>query len=133
MNTRWEEMEQRLELFEVWIYEVKKAVLHLHNFAFLKVIRRRERDYFMIPHACGGLAKPKSKPALRALSFLLSLAPASEFAALGPIKIPTVVGFDLVLRRERDSNPRTCYSQRFSRPPHSTALPSLRRKCKCAR
>ena len=29
-------------------------------------------------------------------------------------------------RRERDSNPRTFYSQRFSRPPHSTALPSLR-------
>ena len=29
-------------------------------------------------------------------------------------------------RRKRDSNPRTCYSQRFSRPPHSTALPFLR-------
>lgn len=29
-------------------------------------------------------------------------------------------------RRERDSNPRTFDSQRFSRPPHSTALPSLR-------
>lgn len=28
-------------------------------------------------------------------------------------------------RRKRDSNPRTCYSQRFSRPPHSTALPFL--------
>ena len=34
-----------------------------------------------------------------------------------------------IWRRERDSNPRTCDSQRFSRPPHSTALPSLRRKC----
>ena len=31
-------------------------------------------------------------------------------------------------RRVRDSNPRTCYSQRFSRPPRSTALPTLRRK-----
>ena len=31
----------------------------------------------------------------------------------------------LVLRRERDSNPRTLSGQRFSRPPHSTTLPSL--------
>ena len=30
------------------------------------------------------------------------------------------------LRRERDSNPRTCNSQRFSRPSQSTTLPSLR-------
>src|SRR5690348_4271623 len=36
------------------------------------------------------------------------------------------------LRRERDSNPRRCYPQRFSRPPHSTALPSLRRKYRFA-
>src|SRR3712207_532339 len=28
-------------------------------------------------------------------------------------------------RRERDSNPRRLAPQRFSRPPHSTALPSL--------
>ena len=28
-------------------------------------------------------------------------------------------------RRERDSNPRIVAHQRFSRPPHSTALPSL--------
>ena len=31
-------------------------------------------------------------------------------------------------RRERDSNPRTFDSQRFSRPPRSTTLPSLRGK-----
>ena len=30
------------------------------------------------------------------------------------------------VRRERDSNPRTCYSLRFSRPMRLTALPSLR-------
>ena len=30
-------------------------------------------------------------------------------------------------RRERDSNPRRCYPQRFSRPPHSTALPFLQK------
>ncbi len=29
-------------------------------------------------------------------------------------------------RRVRDSNPRTLTSQWFSRPPHSTALPTLR-------
>jgi hypothetical protein len=45
--------------------------------------------------------------------------------ALITMKPALVAGFQ---RRERDSNPRTCYSQRFSRPPHSTALPSLRRK-----
>ena len=28
-------------------------------------------------------------------------------------------------RRERDSNPRYLSVQRFSRPPHSTTLPSL--------
>ena len=29
------------------------------------------------------------------------------------------------MRRKRDSNPRTCYSQQFSRLPHSTTLPFL--------
>ena len=42
-------------------------------------------------------------------------------------KKPTtnVVGF--LLRRKRDSNPRTCYSQQFSRLPHSTTLPFLQK------
>ena len=35
------------------------------------------------------------------------------------------VGFSMLWRRERDSNPRRFHPQRFSRPPHSTALPSL--------
>ena len=34
--------------------------------------------------------------------------------------------FYLRMRRVRDSNPRTCYSQQFSRLPQSTALPTLR-------
>ena len=34
------------------------------------------------------------------------------------------------MRRVRDSNPRTCYSQQFSRLPQSTALPTLRCKSK---
>ena len=36
-------------------------------------------------------------------------------------------GAPFVWRRERDSNPRKLSLQRFSRPPHSTALPSLRK------
>ena len=32
----------------------------------------------------------------------------------------------IIWRRVRDSNPRTCYSQQFSRLPQSTALPTLR-------
>ena len=31
-----------------------------------------------------------------------------------------------IQRKDRDSNPRTCYSCRFSRPVHSTTLPSFR-------
>ena len=45
-------------------------------------------------------------------------------------KMPLIGAPCSFLRRERDSNPRTCDSQRFSRPPHSTALPSLRGKSK---
>ena len=36
--------------------------------------------------------------------------------------------FFIILRRVRDSNPRGCYTQRFSRPPQSTTLPTLRCK-----
>ncbi len=49
-------------------------------------------------------------------------------------KKPAVVSFMFDYggrkRRERDSNPRTREGQRFSRPPHSTALPSLQIGCK---
>ena len=34
-------------------------------------------------------------------------------------------------RRERDSNPRRCDPQRFSRPPQSTTLPSLQWLFRC--
>ncbi len=46
-----------------------------------------------------------------------------------PQRSPAVIDAAIAVsewRRVRDSNPRTCYSQRFSRPPHSTALPTLR-------
>ena len=35
------------------------------------------------------------------------------------------VGLSIALRRKRDSNPRYLAVQWFSRPPHSTTLPSL--------
>lgn len=41
-------------------------------------------------------------------------------------------GLSLPLRRERDSNPRKYDLQRFSRPPQSTTLPSLRKICRSA-
>ena len=66
------------------------------------------------------------KPSLPALHFLF---PALVKAGLGSSlnkKCP-FRGF-LFWRRERDSNPRRLAPQRFSRPPHSTALPSLRGK-----
>lgn len=37
-----------------------------------------------------------------------------------------------IQRRERDSNPRSCYRLRFSRPAQSTTLTSLRRKAQCS-
>ena len=42
------------------------------------------------------------------------------------VEIQHLVGS--LLRRERDSNPRSLSAQRFSRPPQSTTLPSLLRR-----
>jgi hypothetical protein len=50
--------------------------------------------------------------------------------AFGHEKRGFLAPFLFLLRRVRDSNPRTCYSQQFSRLPHSTALPTLRGKCR---
>jgi hypothetical protein len=41
-------------------------------------------------------------------------------------KSPPPMAEGFILRRRRDSNPRRCDPQRFSRPPHSTTLPLLR-------
>ena len=41
-------------------------------------------------------------------------------------KEPTIVGSFLMVRKERDSNPRNLSVQRFSRPPRSTTPPSFR-------
>src|SRR5690606_25645272 len=38
--------------------------------------------------------------------------------------------FTVILRRKRDSNPRRCDPQQFSRLPHSTTLPFLQCGCK---
>ena len=55
--------------------------------------------------------------------------PCSLRSLLG-IKKGAFSPFFVILRRVRDSNPRTCYSQQFSRLPQSTALPTLRGKCR---
>ncbi len=70
--------------------------------------------------------KPHKAGAAR-LSFLFSSALQSKLCPLLKTKMP-LTGLCVVWRRERDSNPRRLAPQRFSRPPHSTALPSLRRK-----
>ena len=41
------------------------------------------------------------------------------------VQLSQITDFQCLLRRERDSNPRRCDPQRFSRPPQSTTLPSL--------
>ena len=49
----------------------------------------------------------------------------AHFVRFWALKKGLKAPFLLHLRRVRDSNPRTCYSQQFSRLPHSTALPFL--------
>ena len=75
----------------------------------------------------GILGKEKPAPRQKAwLCFLFSKTPSSEkLGRLFENKKPTtfVVGFPL--RRMRDSNPRRCNPQQFSRLPHSTTLPIL--------
>ena len=67
----------------------------------------------------------KQKPRVFNARFFFRFAPFCAHAKTrGNEKSPNL-GL-LLRRRERDSNPRTFNSQRFSRPPHSTALPSLR-------
>ena len=45
--------------------------------------------------------------------------------SLDATKKRAVVNYCSLWRKERDSNPRTREDQRFSRPPHSTTLPSF--------
>ena len=86
-----------------------------------------ERDYFMIPFG-GGYIKKKCRGFAPHHFSLLSLWKINFPRSINE-KCP-IKGHLIFWRRERDSNPRTCDSQRFSRPPHSTALPSLRRESK---
>ena len=72
------------------------------------------------------------------VSFSAKSKQASFFCSRYILSLRSVLGikkgafspFFVILRRVRDSNPRTCYSQQFSRLPHSTALPTLRGKCR---
>ena len=66
----------------------------------------------------------KAKP-IASLECALSLFPISNPFGWVPMKKPNTRCWALLWRRERDSNPRRCDPQRFSRPPHSTTLPSL--------
>ena len=59
--------------------------------------------------------------------FKFLLPPKAAILFVHITKKPSKIG--RLLRRERDSNPRRCDPQRFSRPPQSTTLPSL--QCRC--
>ncbi len=61
------------------------------------------------------------------LHFFRGLIRSSKLDSLPHKKCPKR-GIDVFWRRVRDSNPRTCYSQQFSRLPQSTTLPTLRAK-----
>jgi hypothetical protein len=63
-----------------------------------------------------GNRQKKRTAALRAVSFLLSLAYESRLSTLVKTKKP-LTGRFFSLRRGRDSNPRKFDLQRFSRPP----------------
>ena len=59
--------------------------------------------------------------------FFLSLKKTQTSLVLLGTKKPTTIVVGFLLRRKRDSNPRSCYRQQFSRLPHSTALPFLQK------
>ena len=67
---------------------------------------------------------PATKTAVVSLPLLFLYPKSTSKLRILGIKKPRLPS-RFLLRRERDSNPRTCYSQWFSRPPHSTTLPSL--------
>ncbi len=60
--------------------------------------------------------------------FFLSFALKQVWRLYKKKKLISQLRDELFWRRKRDSNPRRCDPQRFSRPPHSTTLPFLRCK-----
>ena len=74
------------------------------------------------------LGKPKWRSCRATLFFVSKHISIQQVDVHVPIyKKTSPIGLVLhfVLRRERDSNPRSLSAQRFSRPPQSTTLPSL--------
>ena len=78
----------------------------------------------------GGEASAPPSNSRRAAIFFRPPAHLNEFARRGPKKKRPDGGAVArwSWRKKRDSNPRTCYSQRFSRPSRSTTLPFFRGK-----
>ena len=72
------------------------------------------------------LSKHRNSSTLCVFSFLFSVIYENKFLTFLKTKKLTTFVVSFLLRRKRDSNPRTCNSQQFSRLPHSTTLPFLR-------
>ena len=65
------------------------------------------------------------------MAYHIDIRPVLEWdGCLDKRKKPEILRFQALIfrRKARDSNPRTCYSQQFSRLPHSTTLPAFRRQ-----
>ena len=71
-------------------------------------------------------SKHRNSNTLCVFSFLFSVNYENKFSTFLKTKKLTTLVVSFLLRRKRDSNPRTCNSQQFSRLPHSTTLPFLR-------
>ena len=71
------------------------------------------------------LSKHRNSSTLCVFSFLFSVIYENKFLTFLKTKKLTTFVVSFFLRRKRDSNPRTCNSQQFSRLPHSTTLPFL--------
>ena len=91
----------------------------------LQKLFRRKRDSLRTSQQ-EILNKHRNSNTLSVFSFLLSVIYENKFSVFLKTKKLTTLVVSFLLRRKRDSNPRTCNSQQFSRLPHSTTLPFLR-------
>ena len=115
--------------------KTKKDVESSTSFCF--VLLRKERDYctwFVILVARRGApAKFTPQKLINHLPFVSRHYACEKICPHNAVKqkkdVESSTSFCFVLlRKERDSNPRNLSVQRFSRPPQSTTLPSFRRK-----
>ncbi len=99
------------------------------HFFWIARHRRPGRDWLALlafPLPAGGV--PTRAGNAERLLFYFGVQLRVNPAALQNKKAATSSQLFRLLRRERDSNPRNLAVQRFSRPPQSTTLPSLRRQ-----